>query len=349
MLVVDRRDVERTLSMASAVEAMRGVLVALDRGDAVQPLRSSFALPGTDNRCWLMPAVAGTPAQLGVKVLTAFHGNAGTPFDAHQGAVLLFGEHGELLALVDATSITATRTAAVSAVATEVLARPDATRLAILGAGAQARSHLEAMRCVRPIAHVNVWSRTRAHAERFAREAGEAAGVRVEVCATVETAVRNADIICATTAAHTPVVDAGWVPRGAHINAVGSGTSSHRELASEVVRDARVYVDRLDSAMNEAGDIVLAIADGMITAQHVVGEIGAVLVGRVEGRRSVDEITLFKSVGLGAEDVAAASAIYRACLARGDGTRVAFGDGEGAAVRNADGGRLPAGHLNADR
>lgn len=327
MLVVNRQDVERAMSMPAAIDAMREVLVALDEGRAIQPLRSSFELPGTDHCCWLMPAFAGSPALLGVKVLTAFHGNAGTPFDVHQGAVLLFGAHGELLALIDATSITATRTAAVSAVATDVLARADSTHLAILGAGAQATSHLDAMMCARPIVHVSVWSRTTEHAERFARAARQRVDARVDVCGSVREAVQGADIICATTAAHSAIVEAGMVPSGAHINAVGSGSPSHRELSGQVVRDARVYVDRLESALQEAGDIVLAIADGTISDTHIVGEIGAVLTGRVEGRRSALEITLFKSVGLGAEDVAAASAIYRACLANGCGTRVEFGAG----------------------
>ena len=327
MLVVNRQDVERALSMPAAIAAMRGVLVALDEGRAIQPLRSSFELPRSSDRCYLMPAYAGSPASLGVKVLTAVHGNAGTPFDVHQGAVLLFGAHGELLALIDATSITATRTAAVSAVATHALARPDATRLAILGAGAQAESHLKAMACVRPVAHVSVWSRTGEHAERFARVARERSGIVVEVCASIDAAVRDADIICTTTAAHAPILRAGLVRRGAHINAVGSGSPSHRELAGEVVRDARVFVDRLESALNEAGDIVLAIAEGSISAGHVIGEIGAVLTARAEGRSSADEITLFKSVGLGAEDVAAARAIYAECLRTGSGARVAFGTG----------------------
>ena len=327
MLVVDRQDVERAMPMSAAIDAMREVLMALDRGTAVQPLRSSFELPGSHDRCYLMPAYAGAPAALGVKVLTALHGNAGTPFDVHQGAVLLFGAHGELLALIDATSITATRTAAVSAVATDVLARQDAGRLTILGSGAQADSHLDAMMCVRAIAHVSVWSRNTEHAERFANAARErvGVGVSVAVCATVRDAVRDADIICATTAAHSPIVEEGMVPRGAHINAVGSGSAVNRELASRVVRDARVYVDRLESALNEAGDIVLAIADGSISETDIVGEIGGVLTARRQGRQTADEITLFKSVGLGAEDVAAASAIYWACVANGYGTRVPFG------------------------
>jgi ornithine cyclodeaminase/alanine dehydrogenase-like protein (mu-crystallin family) len=325
VLVVNQQDAERALAMPAAITAMRDVLLALDEGRAVQPLRSSFELPGTHNRCWLMPACAGSPTSLGVKVLTAFHGNTGTRFDAHQGAVLLFGEHGELLALIDATAITALRTAAVSAVATDILARPNATRLAILGSGAQARSHLEAMACVRPIAHVRVWSRNAAHAERFAKAARERCAIDIDVSENVHAAVRDADIICAATAAQAAIMDVGMVQAGAHINAVGSGSPAHRELSSEVVRNARVYVDRLESALLEAGDIVLAIADGTIAESHIVGEIGAVLAGRVQGRRSAGEITLFKSVGLGVEDVAAASVILAECQARGFGTRVPFG------------------------
>ena len=327
MLVVNRQDVERAMSMREAIDAMRDVLVALDEGKAVQPLRSSFEIPGTRDRCYLMPANAGSPTTLGVKVLTAVHGNAGSSFDVHQGAVLLFGEHGELLALIDATSITAMRTAAVSAVATDALARRDATRLAILGSGAQAHSHLAAMVCVRPLSHVSVWSRSRVHADEFVHVAREQHGVAVDVADTAKSAVRDADIICTTTAASTPVLEAGDVRKGAHINAVGSGSPVKRELSGALVRDVRVYVDRLESAMEEAGDILLAIADGAITAEHIVGEIGAVLSGNIDARRTADEITLFKSVGLGAEDVAAARAIYAECLRTGLGTRVGFGTG----------------------
>ena len=148
MLVIEQQDVRRTLGMPAAIDAMRHALIALDSGEALQPDRTSFSLPLAENICWLMPAFGGSPASLGVKVLTAFPGNAGTAHETHQGAVLLFGEHGEVLALIDATSITAIRTAAVSALATDALARADAQRLAILGSGAQAMSHLEAMRCV---------------------------------------------------------------------------------------------------------------------------------------------------------------------------------------------------------
>ena len=322
MLIVSQQDVERTFTMPVAIEAMRDVLIALDRGEALQPLRSSVDLPGDRGKCWLMPAYAGAPASLGVKVLTAFPGNAGTPHATHQGAVLLFGEHGELLALIDATSITAIRTAAVSAVATDVLARPDAARLAILGSGAQAASHLVAMSCVRKLSRVTLWSRNADNAERFVRFARDELHVDVYQCDTVADAVLDADIICTTTAADTPILEAELVRPGAHINAVGSGSATARELSGSLVKNASVYVDRMESALSEAGEIVLAIADGVITTEDVAGEVGAVLTGRLPGRRATTEITLFKSVGLGAEDVASARAIYSACLKCGAGTRV---------------------------
>ena len=271
---------------------------------------------------------SGTPASLGIKLLTAFPGNLDTPYDTHQGAVLLFGDHGELLALVDATAMTAIRTAAVSGVATHALARPESSVLAILGSGAQAAAHLEAVVTVRPITHVRIWSRTREHAERLARDlrAGREVDVEVEVevaaCASVEEAVADADVICTTTASHTPVLEGRWLRPGVHINAVGSGSPTDREVDGVTMRRARVFVDRMESAMREAGDLLLAIEEGAITHAHIAGELGAVLVDRTPGRRSPDEITMFKSVGLGAEDVAAARATYDECLRLGLGLEV---------------------------
>ena len=197
--------------------------------------------------------------------------------------------------------------------------------LAILGSGAQAMSHLEAMSQVRRIVHTTVWSRTVEHAERFARAAADRLGVDVEVARTVAAAVAEADIVCTVTGAQTPILDYGLMRRGTHINAVGSGSAVHREISSAVVRDATVYVDRIESALREAGEIVLAIADGTITDAHIRGEIGAVLSGRIGGRQSADEVTLFKSVGLGVEDVAAARMIYAECVRNGLGADVQFG------------------------
>lgn len=331
MLIINHQDVERVLTMPTAIDVMRDTLLSLERGDAVQPMRTAMPLPADRGIFWIMPAVAGTPASLGLKALTAYPGNHGTAFDTHQGAVLLFGDHGELLALVDATALTATRTAAVSAVATAALARPDASELAILGSGSQAMAHVEAMACVRPISRVRVWSRTAAHAEHCAQAARARFGLVVDACTSVEAAVDGAGIICTTTGAHRAILEGRMVQAGTHINAVGSGSPAARELDGEVLRSARVFVDRTDSALREAGDIILAIADGLFAAGDIAGDVGAVLAGRVVGRSTPAEITVFKSVGLAAEDVAAARATYDACVRVGLGQHVAFGTASGRA------------------
>lgn len=324
MLIINQLDVTQALTMRRAIDVMRETLVALERGQAVQPLRTMLRLPGDHRAFWIMPSYAGAPASLGIKVLTAFPGNHGTPYDTHQGAVLLFGDHGELVALMDATAMTAIRTAAVSAVATDVLARADSSVLAILGSGTQAMSHVEAIALVRPITRVRVWSRTLANAQRFARDASARCQLDVAACASVERAVGDADIICTTTAAHTPILVGDCVRPGVHINAIGSASPADREVDGESVRRARVFVDRMESAMHEAGDLLLAIDDGAIVAGDIVGELGAVLAHRLPGRRTADDVRLFKSVGLGAEDVSAARATYDECRRLGLGLDVAF-------------------------
>ena len=329
MLIINHRDVEQVFTMPIAIDVMREALLSLERGDAVQPARIAMTLPGDRGIFWIMPAVGGTPASLGLKALTAYPCNHGTAFDTHQGAVLLFGEHGELLALVDATALTATRTAAVSAVATAVLARPDAAELAILGSGSQAMAHVHAMMCVRPISRVRVWSRTSAHADSFATSASEQCGLAVTAHDSVQAAVDGAGIICTTTGAQRPILERRWIRAGTHINAVGSGSRGAREIDGDTLRTARVFVDRTDSALREAGDIVLAIGDGQFTAGDIAGDLGAVLAGHIAGRSRPDEITLFKSVGLAVEDVAAARATYDTCRRLGLGHDVPFGTAAG--------------------
>ena len=325
MLIVNQQEVIHSLTMRRALDVMRETLVALERGQAIQPLRTLMKLPGERGAFWIMPSYAGVPASLGIKVLTAVPGNLETPYDTHQGAVLLFGDHGELLAIIDATALTAIRTAAVSGVATDVLARANSSVLAILGSGTQAMSHVEAVVSVRSITEVRVWSRTTAHAERFAHEASARFQVAVVACASVERAVGDADVICTTTAAPTPILEGEWLRPGVHINAIGSGSPTDREVDGATVRRARVFVDRMESAMREAGDLLRAIEEGAIIAGDIAGELGAALVGRVPGRRTPEEVTLFKSVGLGAEDVAAARATYDECLRLGLGREIAFG------------------------
>jgi ornithine cyclodeaminase/alanine dehydrogenase-like protein (mu-crystallin family) len=325
-LFVGRSDVPRLLPMAECIEAVAGALVALARGAAVLPLRQVTRLPGRDGLLATMPGYVGPLGVLGVKAITVFHGNEGTPFDAHQGAILLFDDaHGRLLAVVDATSVTAIRTAAASAVATRALAREDAAELAIVGTGVQARTHLEAMLAVRPIRRVRVCGRDAQRARRFADDAALRHGVPVEAAPSVREAVEGADIVCTVTSSAEPVLLGAWIAAGAHVNAVGACVPTRRELDTAAVARARLFVDRRESALSEAGDFLIARGEGAVDDAHVVAEIGDVLAGSTAGRRSRDEVTLFESLGLGVQDVAAAEVVLRNAERTGAGTRLDLG------------------------
>ena len=318
--------------MRECIDAMADALRALAVGEARLPLRQVIGLPGSPNLFALMPGHIGVNsrekhrASIGAKVITVFPGNDATPLDSHLGVVLLFeADMGQLLAIIDASSVTAIRTAAVSGVATKLLANPDAGDLAILGAGVQAMTHLEAMRVVRTLRRVRVWSRTRERRERFIEKAKRKLGVDVESSESVEACVKGADIICTVTASREPVLQGAWINAGAHVNAVGAALPTARELDSAAVVRSRVYVDRRESALAEAGDILIPMAEGVVNAEHIRGEIGGVLLGAVPGRESREEITLFKSLGLAIEDLAAARHIYDKGVALGTGVWVSLG------------------------
>jgi ornithine cyclodeaminase len=310
--ILTQPEVERLLPMGECIEVMCEALTTLARGDAVLPLRSMVRLPGRPGLLGLMPAYLGSPAIMGLKVVTVMPGNHGTRYDSHQGAVMIFEvEHGSPVAIMDGTSITAIRTAAVSGAATRALAREDAGDLAILGSGVQAASHLDAMKAVRPLRRVRVWSRDAGRARAFAERGAARHGLRIEVAASAREAVEGADLVCTTTAARQPVLEGAWLAPGVHINAVGACTRDARELDTAAVAGARLYVDRRESALNEAGDFLLARAEGAVTDDHIVGELGEVLAGTAPGRRSRDERTLFESLGIAVEDLAAAHHIWR--------------------------------------
>jgi len=322
VLVISHADVVRLLPMADCIDVMAEALRATSRGAAVLPLRSVVWMPDRTGMIGLMPGYLGQPASLGLKIVSIFPGNHGTGYDSHQGVVMLFDlQHGTPIAIIDASSITAIRTAAVSGAATRALARDDAGDLAILGAGVQATTHLAAMRAVRTIRRVRVWSRNRDHAQRFA----DASAVPVEVVATPRDAVAGADLICTTTAAREPILEGAWLAPGAHVNAVGACFASARELDAAAVARARMIVDRRESALAESGDFLLARAEGAIGDDHIAGELGEVLLGSLTGRRSPGEITLFKSLGIAVEDLAAAHHIYAQALATGSGVSVPLG------------------------
>lgn len=324
-LILTQAEIPALLPMSECIDAMAEVLATVARGDATLPLRSMLFLPDSPNIFALMPARLGAPPCVGVKVITVFPGNHAAGLDSHQGAVLLFDtEHGRLLAVLDATSITAIRTAAVSAVATRLLAREGADSLALLGAGVQARTHLEAIRLVRPVRDVRIWSRTRASAERLAAEARDRWGIEATVAATAADAVRDAAIVCTVTSSREPVLRGEWLSPGAHVNAVGTATRTARELDTAAVVRARLFVDRRESALAEPGDIIVPLAEGAIAPDHIVAEIGELLLG-APGRRSDDEITLFKSLGLAVEDLAAAHRLYERARREKRGTWLELG------------------------
>jgi len=326
VLFANEADVTRMLPMEGCVALMRDALACLSRGDVVQPLRTPLWLPDRSGLLGLMPGYLGEPRSFGLKVVSVMPGNHGTPYDSHQGVVMLFGvTHGEPLAILDATAITAIRTAAASAAATAVLAREDAGDLALIGSGTQAGSHLAAMRAVRPLRRVRVWSRNRASAERFARSQAEGAGVAIEVAATGEDAVRGADLVCTTTASKEPVLQGAWLSPGAHVNAVGACFATHRELDGEAVRRARFFTDCRESCLKESGDFLIARDEGAVPNGHLLGELGQVFDGTLRGRVAPDDITVFESLGVAVEDLAAAHAIHRRALDSGAGTWLEWG------------------------
>lgn len=331
-LLVSHREVTALLPMAECIDVMAEAFRSLARGDAEVPQRQMLPLGDSPNALALMPALVGARASgrgqgaLGTKVLSIFPGNAGTPYHSHLGVVLLFDvEQGRLLAIMDAGAITAIRTAAVSALATNLLARQDAGDLAILGAGVQAMTHLEAMRTVRTLRRVRVWSRTGEHAQRFAAQAAQRLGLLVEVCDSPRDAVLGADLVCTVTAAREPVLLGEWLADGAHVNAVGAHHPTARELDTAAVRRARCYADRSESARREAGDFLIPMAEGAIPETHVRGELGDVLIGTAEGRSQPGDVTVFKSLGLAIEDVAAARHVYEKGVALGTGIWISLG------------------------
>ena len=318
VIVLSERDVRQLLDMESCIEAMSEVLASLARGELYQPLRSIVHPPEAESLFGLMPAYRAEPSPTwALKEIVVVPSNPARGLDTHMGGVLLHdGVTGELRALVNAAPITEIRTAAVSAVATRALARPDARRVAILGAGAQARGHVHAMRAVLDDPEIRIWSRRLEAAEELAGEVG------ATVSPSVDAALFGAEVVCTTTAARDPIVEKRWLVRGAHVNAVGSCFPSTRELDTETVAHASFFTDRRESCLNEAGDYVLAAAEGAVGPEHIKAELGEVLAGMHPGRGHEDELTVFESLGIAVEDLASAELVVRRARERGVGVEV---------------------------
>jgi ornithine cyclodeaminase/alanine dehydrogenase-like protein (mu-crystallin family) len=319
VLVLGRDEVAEALPMGECIEAMADVLAAHARKEVHQPLRSVTMPEASDGFMGLMPAHRGGEHPVfGLKAVCIFPGNPARGLDAHQGTVTLFdGTTGQPTAILDASGITAIRTAAVSALATRLLAAEDARELAILGSGVQAEAHLGAMRAVRDFERVRIYSPTREHAARLAQRAGAA------VADSAESAVRGADVVVTATNSREPVLRRDWLAPGAHVNAVGASAPTSRELDTATVAACSLFVDSRESVLNEAGEYQLALREGAIEGPgHIRAELGEVAAGMHPGRTGSEELTLFRSLGLAIEDMAAAERAVENARSRGAGVEV---------------------------
>jgi alanine dehydrogenase len=309
---IDKETVAALLPMRECIPLMAQAFRSLASGRCVQPLRPLMALPDKKGLLGMMPGYSADLGVMGIKVLSVFPENKISGHSSHQGVVILFEtEHGVPVCIADADEITAIRTPACSAVATDLLARKDAATLSIFGSGLQAARHIESMMLVRKIKEITLWSRTEANAQQLAAEVSGKYSVEVVVVKTAEEAAHDKDIICTVTATLKPIIKAEWISPGTHINAVGSSSPKSRELDSQTILKSKLFTDRYESILNESGDFIIPKNEGLIDDQHIKGEIGELLLGKKAGRINDNEITVFKSLGLAIEDIFATNHIYR--------------------------------------
>jgi alanine dehydrogenase len=328
-LYINKEKIATLLPMDECISAMETMFHALANGECLQPLRSIMWLPDKSGLLGMMPGYAKNPDKSdhsngpgadhsngpGVMVLKAisiFHDNHAAGYPSHQGVVILFdGQHGTPLLFFDAAEITAIRTAAASAIATRLLSRENSKTLAILGTGEQAVKHIEAILQVRKIDQINLWGRDLQKSTALAQKMSARYSIPIHPTDNIRTAIDKADIICTVTASKQPILPGDRIPQGTHINAVGSSTPAARELDTLAIQRSKLFTDRRESLLNEAGDFLIPREEGAITDSHIKGEIGEVLIGTKKGRESSDEITLFKSLGIAVEDLFAAWHIYK--------------------------------------
>ncbi len=306
--------------MADLIDAMQDALAAYSAGQVVQPVRTVLEVGPDKAYFGLMPAALDRPAALGAKLVTVYARNHDRGLPSHLATIVLLDPAtGALAALVDGRYITEARTGAVSAVSLRLLARPESRVLAIIGSGVQARSHFEAVRHVATLDEVRVWSPTTDRRDTFARTMMHETGLAVRAVASPSAALQGADLIVLATASRTPVIDNADVMDGAHIMAVGACRPDQREMPTALVTRGRVFVDSLQGALKESGDVLLPIAERAMTDRHLAGELGALAAGDVTGRRTAAEVTIFKSLGMAVEDVVAARLAVERARAAGMG------------------------------
>jgi len=318
--MIDAQAVRRLLPMSDCIALMRGAFLAAADERIVQPIRQGVMPQDGRGMIGVMQGFVPDPAWFGLKVVSIFPQAPGSTHGSHEGLVLLFeGEHGRLVAMLDANEITAIRTGAASAQATDILARPDVRSLAVFGCGEQARAHLAAVTLVRPFEDIMVWGRDFNAAQAFCTAMSAELGRDVRPVASAEEAA-GADVLCTTTAAREPILSCDWLKPGQHLNVVGSSVPSTSEIDVRTVARSRVFVDYLPSALALAGDLRRAREAGVIGEDHIVGSVGEVISGKVAGRRDAAEITLFKSLGMIAQDIFAAEAVLDRAISQDVGT-----------------------------
>jgi ornithine cyclodeaminase/alanine dehydrogenase-like protein (mu-crystallin family) len=318
--LLSEADVARLISIDDLIEPMETALRRFSSGQVVQPVRTVLPIGDRDAVFALMPVYGREPTVLGAKLVTVFNTNTALDVPTHLATVVLLNpETGALLAILGGTYITELRTAAVSAVSVNLLARDDAAILAIVGSGVQARSHLRAIEQAWELSDVRVWSPTPEHQEAFVDEMRSSTTARLESAPSAEDAVRGADLVVLATSSSEPVVESSWIRDGAHVISVGACRPEQREMDPALVKRGRLFVDSRAAALVESGDIVQGIHDRLFTPSHIVGELGELLDQKVEGRRSPRDVTIFKSLGLAVEDVFVAELAYQRAVAQGMG------------------------------
>jgi len=311
-LFINKEKIASLLPMDECIVVMEKMFHSMANGDCIQPLRSMMWLPGRAGLLGMMPGHAESMGVMGIKVISVFHGNRDAGLPSHQGVVILFdAKHGQPLMLFDATEITAIRTAAASAVATRLLSRENSELLAIIGSGEQAERHIESILLVRKIKQANIWSRNEKHAMELVKKISDKNNIIISIKKSAQEAVGNADIICTVTSSPQPIVKGDWISAGTHINVVGSSTPASRELDTAAILKSVLFTDCYESLFNEAGDFLIPKKEGAITDGYVKAEVGEVLSGTKKGREKEEEITIFKSLGIAAEDIFSAWHIFQ--------------------------------------
>ena len=321
MKVISASQIESLLSPSLCIAALRSAMEAVSRGDAELPIRTFMPINGCDGKMAIMPGSLAAPRCFGIKLVAKYVREPGSPYGTHEGVVVLFdSESGLPVAMMEGATLTGIRTAAASALATDLLAREDSTRLLIIGCGEQARRHVKALKTIRDFEEIMIWGRSAERAGQLAKALSASEGVVVTVVENLAGAAMSADVITTVTSAQEPVLLGEWVSPGTHVNLVGSAVPTNREADRALVTRCRYYVDYRPAALAAAAELLEAISAGAIDETHIVAEIGEVASGDAPGRQDLDDITVYKSLGIAAQDLAAAHAVYSQAVADGIGT-----------------------------